>query len=108
MVKWEHRADDYWEILPQLTTVKGSLTAVIWSTPRACCSQPGRPPSQPAVAMPPPSERQKKRARDEARAARWAHENAPQAPTPGGLELERLWPSAPSWSRAAAPQAAIE
>ena len=43
--------------------------------------------------MPPPSERQKKRARDEARAARWAHENAPQAPTttaPGGLELERL------------------
>jgi len=53
--------------------------------------------------MPPPSERQKKRARDEARAARWAHENAPQAPTttaPGGLELE----SVPSWSRAAAPQ----
>ena len=39
--------------------------------------------------MPPLSERQKKRARDKARAARWALENAPQAPTttaPGGLD----------------------
>ena len=59
--------------------------------------------------MPPPSERQKKRARDEARAARWALDNALQATTttaPGGIELDTLWPSAPSPSRAAAPQAA--
>ena len=48
--------------------------------------------------MPPLRERQKKRARDEARAARWALDNAPQATTttaPGGVELETLWPSAP-------------
>ena len=59
--------------------------------------------------MPPLRERQKKRARDKARAARWALENAPQATTttaPGGVELETLWPSAPSPSGAAAPQAA--
>ena len=44
------------------------------------------------------SERQRKRARDNARIARWADENALQTSTttaPGGLELERLWPDAP-------------
>ena len=61
--------------------------------------------------MPPLRERQKKRARDEARAARWALDNAPQATTttaPGGLELDtlcaaRLWLSA----GAAAPGLAV-
>ena len=55
--------------------------------------------------MPPLSERQKKRARDKARAARWALENAPQATTttaPGGLELQPLWQTAPSGSSGAA------
>ena len=59
--------------------------------------------------MQPLRERQRKRERDKARAARWADENSLQTPTttaPGGLELERLWPNAPSCSGAAAPQAA--
>ena len=50
--------------------------------------EPGRPPSQPAVAMPPPSERQKKRARDEARAGRLG-----QAPTAQQAELEPAEPA---------------
>ena len=56
------------------------------------------------------SERQRKRARDNARIARWADENLLQTPPPtstGGFELEPLWPNSPFdfWA-AAAPQAA--
>ena len=81
-------------------------------TEHAACvlgSQQGAP-AQPG-SMPPLRERQKKRARDKARAARWALDNAPQATTttaPGGLELDtlcaaRLWLSA----GAAAPGLAV-
>ena len=58
-------------------------------------------------------ERLGKRARkcisNNARKARWAEWNAQQASTttaPGGLELQMLWPNAPSCSAAAAPQVA--
>ena len=54
-------------------------------------------------------ERARKRISDNARKARWAAWNAQQASTataPGGLELQTLWPNAPSCSAAAAPQVA--
>ena len=59
--------------------------------------------------MKPLREWQRKRERDRARIARWADENSLQTSTtaaPGGLELQTLWPNAPSCSGAAAPQAA--